>query len=112
MNQAVESQIATEANDVSVRQQTLLAVDTAYNTLRQTLAQLDFNKQRQLPQALAAYRVTMTNYASNNADFNDLLTAQGALKNAELSVAQAQATALQAYHALLAATGRSPVQAQ
>ncbi|WP_204277012.1 hypothetical protein, partial [Escherichia coli] len=76
----------------------LLAVDTAYNTLRQTLAQLDFNKQRQLPQALAAYRVTMTNYASNNADFNDLLTAQGALKNAELSVAQAQATALQAYH--------------
>jgi len=112
VNQAVESQIATEANDVSVRQQTLLAVDTAYNTLRQTLAQLDFNKQRQLPQALAAYRVTMTNYASNNADFNDLLTAQGALKNAELSVAQAQATALQAYHALMAATGRSPVQAQ
>jgi hypothetical protein len=42
----------------------------------------------------------------------DLLTAQGALKNAELAVAQAQATALQAYHALLAATGRSPVQAQ
>ncbi len=112
VNQAVESQIATEANDVAVRQQTLLAVDTAYSTLRQTLAQLDFNKQRQLPQALAAYRVTMTHYASNNADFNDLLTAQGALKNAELAVAQAQATALQAYHALLAATGRSPVQAQ
>ncbi|MHA6845515.1 TolC family protein [Ralstonia syzygii] len=112
VNQAVESQIATEANDVAVRQQTLLAVDTAYSTLRQTLAQLDFNQQRQLPQALAAYRVTMTHYASNNADFNDLLTAQGALKNAELAVAQAQATALQAYHALLAATGRSPVQAQ
>ncbi|BEU74597.1 TolC family protein (plasmid) [Ralstonia syzygii subsp. indonesiensis] len=112
VNQAVESQIATEANDVAVRQQTLLAVDTAYSTLRQTLAQLDFNKRRQLPQALAAYRVTMTHYASNNADFNDLLTAQGALKNAELAVAQAQATALQAYHALLAATGRSPVQAQ
>lgn len=112
VNQAVESQIATEANDVAVRQQTLLAVDTAYSTLRQSLAQLDFNRQRQLPQALAAYRVTMTHYASNNADFNDLLTAQGALKNAELAVAQAQATALQAYHALLAATGRSPVQAQ
>ncbi|MBB6584281.1 TolC family protein [Ralstonia solanacearum] len=112
VNQAVESRIATEANDVAVRQQTLLAVDTAYSTLRQSLAQLDFNRQRQLPQALAAYRVTMTHYASNNADFNDLLTAQGALKNAELAVAQAQATALQAYHALLAATGRSPVQAQ
>ncbi|MGH1552238.1 TolC family protein [Streptomyces sp. L7] len=112
-NQAVESQIATEANDVSVRQQTLLAVDTAYNTLRQTLAQLE------LQQAAAA----AAGAGSLSRDDDQLRQQQRRFQRPAHRPGRAPetpnwrsrrhgATALQAYHALLAATGRSPVQAQ
>jgi outer membrane protein TolC len=106
VDEAVANKVASEANDQSVRQQTLLAVDTAHNNLRQAVNQTDFLKRRQLPEAMAAYKLAFTNYANNNASFTDLLTASTALKNAELAVAQADSQARQAYYTLAAATGR------
>ncbi|MCP3025320.1 TolC family protein, partial [Cupriavidus basilensis] len=106
VDEAVANKVASDANDQSVRQQTLLAVDTAHNNLRQSVNQAEFLRQRQLPEAMTAYKMAFTNYANNNADFTDLLTASSALKNAELAVTQAESEARQAYYTLAAAVGR------
>jgi len=106
VDEAVANKVASDANEQSVRQQTLLAVNTAHNNLRQAVNQMDFLRSRQLPEAMAAYKMAFTNYANNNADFTDLLTASTALKNAELAVAQAESDARQAYYTLAAAVGR------
>ncbi len=106
VDEAVANKVASDANEQSVRQQTLLAVDTAHNNLRQSVNQAEFLRQRQLPEAMTAYKMAFTNYANNNADFTDLLTASSALKNAELAVTQAESEARQAYYTLAAAVGR------
>ena len=106
VDEAVANKVASDANEQSVRQQTLLGVNTAHNTLRQAVNQMEFLRRRQLPEAMAAYKMAFTNYANNNAAFTDLLTASTALKNAELAVAQAEADARQAYYTLAAAVGR------
>src|SRR5262249_47994943 len=109
VDEAVANKVASDANDLSVRQQTLLAVTTAYNNLRQAINQTEFLRGRQLPEALAAYKMAFVNYANNNAQFTDLLTASSSLKAAELAVTQAQAQARQAYYTLAVAVGREKI---
>ncbi|WP_238587383.1 TolC family protein [Cupriavidus sp. IDO] len=106
VDEAVANKVASDANDQSVRQQTLLAVDTAHNNLRQAVKQAEFLRDRQVPEAMAAYKMAFTNYANNSANFADLLAASSALKTAELAVTQAESQARQAYYTLAAAVGR------
>ncbi|HTH94064.1 MAG TPA: TolC family protein [Rhodocyclaceae bacterium] len=105
-DQAQAGVIAQRANDTSVRQQVLLGVATAWNSLQQARKQLDFIHAHQLPEAQVAWRLAMQNYAtSNNQAFADLLMAQTNLHNTELAQLQAQSAAAQAWAALEAAVG-------
>ncbi|WP_234824984.1 TolC family protein [Cupriavidus necator] len=106
VDEAVANKVASDANDQSVRQQTLLAVDTAHNNLNQAVKQAEFLRGRQVPEAMAAYKMAFTNYANNSANFADLLAASSALKTTELAVTQAESQARQAYYTLAAAVGR------
>ena len=46
MDEAVANKVASDANEQSVRQQTLLGVNTAHNTLRQAVNQMEFLRRR------------------------------------------------------------------
>lgn len=105
LDQARAALMASQANDRSVRQQTVLQVDAAYNALAQAVAQTDFLGNRQLPEAKAAYRLALTNYGTGNADFTSLMTAQMNLRDTELALLQNTGAALQAQAALAAAVG-------
>jgi outer membrane protein, heavy metal efflux system len=90
-------------------QQLDLAVANAYHTLETSLKQLDFTRERLLPQAQMAYRLALTSYSSNGGTaFSDLLTAQSSLRSTELSLIQAENSAVQAYVSLAAAIGKNP----
>lgn len=105
-DQARANLLANRANDLSARQQVLLGVASAHNTLLQARKQVDFIRDRQLPEAQVAWRLAMQNYASNNNQaFADLLLAQTNLRNTELSLLQAESTAAQAWAGLEAAVG-------
>ncbi|MDE2598038.1 MAG: TolC family protein [Rhodocyclaceae bacterium] len=105
-DQANASLLANRANDLSLKQQVLLGVASAYNGLMQARKQVGFIRERQLPEAQVAWRLAMQNYATNNAQaFADLLLAQNNLRNTELSLLQAESQAAQAWAALEAAVG-------
>lgn len=105
-DQARANLLATEAGDMSLRQQTLLGVATAYNAWLQARRQTEFLRDRQLPQARAAWRLALQNYATNNGQaFADLLLAQSNLRITELSLLQAESAVAQAWAALAAAVG-------
>ena len=107
VDQARANLIASQAGDTSLRQQVLLGVGSAHNSLLQARQQLEFLKDRQLPQARIAWRLALQNYANNNAQaFSDLLLAQINLKNSELAVLQAESLAAQSWAALEAAVGK------
>lgn len=100
---------ATQAGQASNLQQLDLAVAAAYHGLQTALQQLEFSRQRRLPQAQMAYRLALSAYGSDvSARFADLLTAQSALRSTELDVVQARSAAVQAYLSLSAAIGRDP----
>lgn len=109
VEQAVRNQYASQAADVSVRQQLLLAVQTNYANYEQAKSQYEFLLDRQLPEAEAAYKLALNSYANNGTGFNDLLTAQAQLRSLQVSLAVAQSNLLQAYAALLAASGKEPI---
>ena len=109
VEQAVRNQYASQAADVSVRQQLLLAVQTNYANYEQAKSQYQFLLDRQLPEAEAAYKLALNSYANNGTGFNDLLTAQSQLRSLQVSLAVAQSNLLQAYAALLAASGKEPI---
>ncbi|MBL6749106.1 MAG: TolC family protein [Nevskia sp.] len=100
---------ATQAGQASNLQQLDLAVAAAYHGLETALQQLEFTRQRRLPQAQMAYRLALSAYGSDTAaSFADLLTAQSALRGTEQDVVQARSAAVQAYLWLTAAIGRDP----
>ena len=70
---------------------------------------ISFLLDRQLPEAEAAYKLALNSYANNGTGFNDLLTAQSQLRSLQVSLAVAQSNLLQAYAALLAASGKEPI---
>jgi outer membrane protein, heavy metal efflux system len=100
---------AVRAGQSADLQQLDLAVANAYHSLETALQQVKFNRERLLPQAQMAYRLALAGYSSNGGTaFSDLLTAQGNLRGAELSLLQAQNAASQAYVSLVGAIGREP----
>ena len=110
VEQALRNQGAAEANDVAAKQQVVLGVDSAYATYEQAKKYVEFLRDRQVPQADAAYRVAITQYANNGQGFSDLLTAQTQLRTLEIQLALAKSNLLQAQAALLASAGKDPIE--
>jgi outer membrane protein TolC len=108
VEQAQRNQAAAEAGNISNRQQIVLAVNSAYATYEQAKNQAQFLKERQVPQADAAYRVGLTQYSNNGQGFNDLLTAQTQLRNLEVQLALAESNLLQTQAVLLVTSGKEP----
>jgi outer membrane protein TolC len=108
VEQAQRNQAAAEAGNISNRQQIVLAVNTAYATYEQAKTQTQFLRDRQVPQADAAYKVGLTQYSNNGQGFNDLLTAQTQLRNLEIALAQAESNLLQAQAVLMVSAGKEP----
>ncbi len=108
VEQAQRNQAAAEAGNISSRQQVVLAVNSAYAYYDQARRQAQFLKERQLPQADAAYRVGLTQYSNNGQGFNDLLIAQTQLRSLEVQLALAESNLLQAQAVLLATAGKEP----
>ena len=108
VEQAQRNQAAAEAGNISNRQQIVLAVNTAYAVYEQAKNQAQFLKERQVPQADAAYKVGLIQYSNNGQGFNDLLTAQTQLRNLEVQLALAEANLLQAQAVLLVTAGKEP----
>lgn len=105
-DQARANLLANRAGDQSARQQILLGVASAYNALLQARKQVEFTRERQLPEAQTAWRLAMQNYATNNSQaFADLLLAQSNLRNTELALLQAESAAAQSWAGLEAAVG-------
>ena len=80
VEQAQRNAAAAEAGSISNRQQIVLAVNSAYAAYEQAKNQAQFLKERQVPQADAAYKVGLIQYSNNGQGFNDLLTAQTQLR--------------------------------
>ena|GEM_PF-211191 len=108
VEQAQRNQAAAEAGNISNRQQIVLAVNSAYASYEQAKNQTQFLKERQVPQADAAYKVGLTQYSNNGQGFNDLLTAQTQLRNLEVQLALAESNLLQAQAVLLVTSGKEP----
>ncbi len=108
VEQAQRNAAAAEAGDISNRQQIVLAVNSAYAGYEQAKNQTQFLKERQVPQADAAYRVGLIQYSNNGQGFNDLLTAQTQLRSLEIQLALAEANLLQAQAVLLVTSGKEP----
>jgi outer membrane protein TolC len=108
VEQAQRNQAAAEAGNISNRQQIVLAVNTAYANYEQAKTQTQFLRDRQVPQADAAYKVGLTQYSNNGQGFNDLLTAQTQLRNLEIALAQAESNLLQAQAVLMVSAGKEP----
>ncbi|MBU3557581.1 TolC family protein [Polynucleobacter sp. Ross1-W9] len=108
VEQAQRNQAAAEAGNISNRQQIVLAVNTAYANYEQAKNQTQFLKDRQVPQADAAYKVGLTQYSNNGQGFNDLLTAQTQLRNLEIALAQAESNLMQAQAVLMVSAGKEP----
>ena len=108
VEQAQRSQAAAEAGNISNRQQIVLGVNTAYAVYEQAKNQTQFLRDRQVPQADAAYKVGLTQYSNNGQGFNDLLTAQTQLRNLEIGLAQAESNLMQAQAVLYVSAGKEP----
>jgi len=108
VEQAMRNQASAEASDISNRQQVVLAVNSAYAAYEQAKTAANFLRDRQVPQADAAYKVGLTQYSNNGQGFNDLLTAQTQLRSLEIQLALAESNLLQAQAVLLATAGKEP----
>ena len=108
VEQAQRNQAAAEAGNISNRQQVVLAVNSAYAAYEQAKNQTQFLRDRQVPQADAAYKVGLIQYSNNGQGFNDLLTAQTQLRNLEVQLALAEANLLQAQAVLFVSAGKEP----
>lgn len=108
VEQARRTQASLEASSIASRQQVVLAVNTAYANYEQARNQVQFLRDRQVPQADAAYKVGLNQYANNGQGFNDVLTAQSQLRLLEIQLAVAQSALLQSQATVLAAAGKEP----
>lgn len=109
VEQAARNQSAYEMNDLSLRQQVVLGVGSAYAAYEQSRNQVLFLRDRQVPESQAAYKVALNAYANNGHGYNDLLVAQNQLRSLQVQLAIAESTLAQNYAALLAASGKEPI---
>jgi outer membrane protein, heavy metal efflux system len=104
---ALQLQSAKEA-DENLKTQVLYSVEQAYLQWQQSLEQLKLIQERILEQTKVAFRLTLSNYSTGQANYIDLSNAYNQLKGAELSVLQAQTAALQAKLNLDTTIGQQP----
>ncbi len=109
VEQAARNRNAYEANDIAVKQQVLLGVGSAYAIYEQAKNQVLFLRDRQIPEATAAYKVALNAYANNGQGFNDLLLAQNQLRGLQIQLAISDSNLAQAHAGLLAASGKDPI---
>ena len=109
VEQAARNQSAYEINDLAVRQQIILGLNNAFVSYEQAKNQVLFLRDRQLPEATAAYKVALNAYANNGQGYNDLLVAQNQLRGLQVQLAIAQSNLAQNHAALLAAAGMDPI---
>jgi outer membrane protein TolC len=93
-----------------LRQQTLLAVNTAWLQWSQNIEQLRLMEGAMLEQSRLAYRLALSNYSAGQAPYIDVLNAFNTERNAESAVFQARSNALIARVALDAAVGETELQ--
>jgi outer membrane protein TolC len=105
LDQAKAQLGAAREADESLVQQIDLAVQSAYLQWAQSIDQLKLIEDRVVAQARVGYRMALTNYSTTQASYVDLLNAYNALRAAEISALQAQASALQSRVALDLAVG-------
>jgi outer membrane protein TolC len=105
-DQANANLIAARASFDALRQQVLLQLASSYNSLAQAVNQFKFLESRQLPQAQAAYRLAIANYANNAAAFADVQTAALNLRTTESNIAQSRVAVAQAHASLVATIGK------
>ena len=109
LDQAQAQLEGVKAGQQANLQQVDLGVANAYHALETALQQLNFTRERLLPQAQMAYRLALAGYSNNGGiAFSDLLQAQTGLRDTELAQVQAENSALQAYVSLAAAIGADP----
>ena len=109
VEQAARNQSAYEMNDMSLRQQVVLSVGSAFASYEQSKSQVLFLRDRQVPEGQAAYKVALNAYANNGKGYNDLLVAQNQLRSLQIQLAIAESALAQNYAALLAASGKDPI---
>ena len=97
-----------EASNIANRQQIILGVTNAYTAYEQAKNRMQFIRDSQLPQADAAYKVSLAQYSNNGQGFNDLLTAQNQLRLIQNQLTVAESDVLQTYAVLMVAAGREP----
>lgn len=108
VEQAIRKQASVEASNIANRQQIILGVTNAYTAYEQAKNRMQFIRDSQLPQADAAYKVSLTQYSNNGQGFNDLLTAQNQLRLIQNQLTVAESDVLQTYAVLMVAAGREP----
>ncbi len=109
LDQAQAQLEGVKAGQQANLQQVDLGVANAYHALETALQQLNFTRERLLPEAQTAYRLALSGYGNNGGTaFSDLLTAQSSLHDTELDLIQAENAAVQAYVSLAAAVGKDP----
>lgn len=91
--------------DVSLRQQIVFGVRSAYHQWMQSLDQMKLMEERVVQQAQIGYRLTLANYASGQAAYSDLLNAFNTLKSTEVMREQVRSSAIQGKVALDVAVG-------
>ena len=110
VEQAVRNQAAIEASNTSMHQEIILGVGSSYASYEQIKKLYEFLRDRQLPVAEAAYKVSLIQYANNGQGFNDLMTAQIQLRSIEIQLALAESNLMQAQATLFAAAGKDPIE--
>lgn len=108
VEQAIRKQASVEASNIANRQQIILGVTNAYTAYEQAKNRMQFIRDSQLPQADAAYKVSLAQYSNNGQGFNDLLTAQNQLRLIQNQLTVAESDVLQTYAVLMVAAGREP----
>jgi outer membrane protein TolC len=91
--------------DDALRQQVMLAVDQAHHQLMQANEQVQISTSRLVEPARVAYRLSLSNYSTNQIGYLDVIAAYTALSNAEISLVQAELSAQIAKDALELAVG-------
>lgn len=107
LDQAKVQLASAQDADESQRQQTLLAVNSAWLQWSQTMEQLRLVEGSLLEQARLAYRLALTNYSAGQVPYVDVLNAFNTERSVEGMAVQARSNALSARVALDAAVGET-----
>ena len=105
VSQAKANLQASRDNEESVKQQTMIRIETAYQMLMQSLDESQFIRSKLLPEAESAYRLAIQNYTRASLPFSDLVNAQNSLKSIEIQLITSDVNSMIARSNLQAVVG-------